>query len=179
MKRIFFFLFSFIFISSTWSQEIGYTTTDVGGEFQWHKNGTIYALHLAFNSKLNKAFNIRFGYNKTDRDGELHDNEKGSGWGGTLGYRYYFTPFPHKFFIGIKSDLWRMKVDWTKGVQSGVSKLWVVQPTLELGYLFFINDQAFITPTIANGVAINLATDGEEVGKGFIMLIGLSAGVRF
>ena len=181
MKKLFTVLLSLSFFQTVFSQDIemGYTTTDIGGEFQWYPAGTITGLHIAFNSKLHNSFHFRVGYNKTDRkDFGKHDDEKGSGWGGTVGYRYYFKPFPHKFFIGARTDLWSMTIDWKQGTQSGTSKTMTLQPTFEMGYTFFVNDQMFITPSFANGVEVNIKTDGQEVGNGFRTLLGLSLGVR-
>lgn len=182
MKRTTLILFTFIiFLSSIHSQTIGYSTVDVGGEFQWYPQGHITGLHIAYNSKYHQAVHLRIGYNKTDRDDwGKHEEEKGGGWGGTIGYRYYFRPFPHKFFIGVRTDLWRLNINWSDSnpLASGVSKTWVVQPTIELGYLFFVNDQGFITPTISNGYMMNIKTNGAETGNGFITLLGISAGIR-
>ena len=172
---------SFILLAaSAYSQEeVGYNTTDIGAEFQWYPSGTITGLHLAFNSKLHNSFLIRAGYNKADRkDNGEHASEKGGGWGGSLGYRYYFRPFPHKVFIGLRTDIWRMNIDWTDGPLFGETKTWTLQPTFELGYTFIINDQAFITPVLSNGVEVNLKTDGQKVGQGFITMVGISAGFR-
>ena len=183
MKKVIPFIFLLFICVSTLSQndiEMGYTTTDIGGEFQWYPAGTITGLHIAFNAKLHSSVHIRLGYNKTNRkDNGKHADEKGSGWGGTIGYRYYFKPFPHKFFIGARTDLWRMKINWSDALLPGTSKTWTLQPTFETGYTFFVNDQMFITPSIANGVEINIKTDGQEVGHGFITLLGISLGVRF
>lgn len=162
------------------SQEIGFNTTDIGGEFQVYPAGTITGLHIAFNAKLHSSFLFRIGYNKTDRkDWGEHADEKGNGWGGSVGYRYYFKPFPYKFFIGARTDLWRMSIDWKQGLVSGNSKTWTIQPVFETGYTFLVNDQVFITPFLANGVEINMITDGQDVGHGFISLLGISLGVRF
>lgn len=38
--------------------------------------------------------------------------------------------------------------------------------------------ERFITPSFANGVEINIKTDGQDVGHGFITLLGISLGVR-
>ncbi|HJS53161.1 MAG TPA: DUF3575 domain-containing protein [Chitinophagaceae bacterium] len=173
------FLFAFLFHNAQSQEEIGYTTTDIGGQFQWYPSGTITSLHVAFNARMHHSVLVQLGYNKANREdrGEK-ENETGSGWGGAIGYRYYFKPFPHKFFIGAKADIWRMNFDWTEAAATGESKTWTLQPTFDIGYTFFINDQAFITPYISNGVTINLKTDGENVGQGFITLIGISAGFR-
>ncbi len=182
MKKVLTILVFSILFGPVFSQdgvEVGYRTTDIGGEFQWYPAGTITALHIAMNARIHHSVHLRFGYNKTNRKswGE-HENEKGGGWGGTIGYRYYFKPFPHKFFIGARSDIWKLKIDWKDGTQSGTSNTWTLVPTLEIGYTFFINDQAFLTPSVANGAEINIKTDGQNVGQGFITLLGVSAGIR-
>jgi hypothetical protein len=167
----------FLYVRS--QEEVGYTTTDIGAQFQWHPSGTITSLHVAFNSRMHHSMLLQLGYNKTDRqDKGEKDNETGSGFGAALGYRYYFRPYPHKFFIGAKADVWRMKIDWLEEAQPGQTKTWTVQPMLEIGYTLIINDQAFVTPFIANGVQVNVKTEGDKVGDGFITLIGLSAGFR-
>lgn len=159
--------------------EVGYTTTDIGADYQLYPSGAMSSLHVAFNSRFHHAVFGNIGYNKLNRndDGEK-DSEKGSGWGGTIGYRYYFRPHPHKFFIGVKTNVWRMNIDWVQGAQTGKTTTWTLQPAFEIGYTFIINDQAFITPAISNGVGINIKTEGDKVGQGFITLIGISAGFR-
>ena len=179
-KATILFLFAFIFHAAQSQEEVGYSTTDIGAEFQWYPTGTISSLHLAFNARMHHSVLVQLGYNKANRkDNGEKDNEKGGGWGGAIGYRYYFKPFPHKFFLGAKTGLWRLNIDWVEGAQTGESKTWTLQPAFEIGYTFIINDQAFITPSISNGVEINMKTQGEKVGQGFITLIGISAGVRF
>lgn len=160
--------------------EVGYTTTDIGAEFQWYPAGTISSLHVAFNSKLHNSFTLKFGYNKLDRgdDGEK-DEEKGSGWGGGVGYRYYFKPHPYKLFLGIRADAYRMNIDWVQGILTGETKTWTLQPAFEVGYTFIINDQGFVTPYVAAGGQINLKTEGDKVGQDFAPLLGISAGFRF
>ena len=55
----------------------------------------------------------------------------------------------------------------------------VLQPTIEAGYLYPLNNNFFITPTIAYGFEINIDTDGEDTGEGPILLLGLHVGRRF
>jgi len=180
MKKITFpIIFLFLFYVSNSQVEVGFTTTDIGAEYQWYPSGNITGLHLAFNSKLHSSFLVRVGYNKANRkDNGEKDNEKGGGWGGSLGYRYYFKPYPYKLFLGLRSDIWRLKIDWEQGAQTGSTKTWTLQPAFEIGYTFVINDQAFITPVISNGVEINIKTEGDKVGQGFITLFGISTGFR-
>jgi hypothetical protein len=173
------FLLILFFHGAKSQEEIGYNTNDIGGEFQWHPSGTVTSLHVAFNAKMHHSVLVSLGYNKINRDENSDkDVEKGSGWGGTIGYRYYFRLLPHKFFVGARAGLWRKKIDWAQDLQTGETTTWTIQPTFEIGYTFIINDWAFITPSVSNGVEINMKTEGEKVGQGFITLIGISAGFR-
>lgn len=181
MKKIIPIFLTFIIISSANSQSIGYNTVDVGGEFQWYPSGTIIGLHLALNAIEHHSVHFRIGHNNADyKSWAKHDEEKGGGWGGGVGYRYYFKPFPYRFFIGIRNDVWRLKIDWknTNPQASGVSKTWAMLPAIELGHFFWINNQGFITPSVSAGYLVTLKTDGAETGNGFTTLLGISAGLR-
>lgn len=159
--------------------EVGYRTTDIGAQFQYHYYGTVTSLHAAFNSRMHHSLLVQFGYIKADRkDKGEKDEETGSGWGGGLGYRYYFRPHPHKLFIGLKADIYKMKIDWADGILTGQSRTWMLQPSLELGYTIVVNDQGFITPFIASGYQANVKTEGDKVGQGLVPIIGISAGFR-
>ena len=173
-------ILAFCFILTARSQDFGYKTFDVGGEFQWYPKGFISALHLAYNFPIHHSFQARIGYNRsTWKDLGKHDNEDGGGPGFSLGYRYYFLVRPHGFFLGARADLWRLTIDWRQGSNTGRSKISALQPTAEMGYMFLINDLFFISPSIACGVQTNVQTDGQTVGDGFIILAGISAGWKF
>ena len=75
------------FAITSQSQDFGYKTIDVGGEFQWYRAGYISALHLAYNFPIHHAVLLRIGYNKANRkDLGKHDDEKGGGPGFSFGY---------------------------------------------------------------------------------------------
>jgi len=162
------------------SQEVGYNTLDIGGDFQWYPAGYMGGVHLAYNAKMHHSLTGRIAYNRANRkDFGKHENEKGGGAGFSLGYRYYFHYKPAGFFLGARSDLWSMNIDWTDGNENGSTKTWVLQPALEIGYTFLIYDKFFITPAVSNGYEINIVTKGNPVGEGFITQAGISAGFRF
>ena len=172
-------IISFCFIITARSQDFGYKTIDVGGEFQWYPKGYIYALHLAYNFPIHHSVQARIGYNKSNwKEKGLHANEEGGGPGFSLGYRYYFLVRPHGFFLGAHADVWRLSIDW-RGTINGRSKIWALQPTAEMGYMFLINDMFFISPSIAAGVQTNVKTEGQSVGDGSVILIGISTGWKF
>ena len=166
---------------SVHSQDIGFRTTDVGGEFQWYPDGKIYNLHLAFNAKLNHSFQVRAGYNHINTKVYTDHTEKGSGWGGGLGYRYYFKPFPYQFFIGLRADIWNMTINWSTPLTEivGIKRL-IFYPAAETGYTFIINDQCFITICGSLGTQTVFKKEGQKVnyGGGFTSQAGISAGFR-
>ena len=55
----------------------------------------------------------------------------------------------------------------------------MLQPTVDVSYRFLMSNNFFITPSLAAGFEINIDTDGEDVGEGFIVLLGLIAGFNF
>lgn len=164
------------------SQDFGYRTIDVGAEFQVDPDGAAYQLHFAFNAKTHHSFVLRGGYHKAGLvRTALHDGEEGSGWGGSLGYRYYVGVMPRRFFVGARADIRVMTIHWSIPVTESDTKLTIFQPSLEAGYTFLINDMFFITPYVAGGPQVKLKTEGDKVnyGEGFNTLFGISAGWRF
>lgn len=184
MKKItgFFFVFLFSILTKTVSsQDFGYKTIDVGGEYQWQPDGLLLNLQLAFNAKTHSSFVLRAGYNKTTAASITHNSEEGKGWGGSIGYRYYFSVMPKRFFIGIKADVWKETVHWSIPVTESDTKFLIYQPGAEIGYTFLINDLFFITPHFTAAYQIKANNKGEAVayGEGFVPLAGIGAGWRF
>jgi hypothetical protein len=164
------------------SQDFGYTTQDVGAEFQYQPDGLLFNLQIAFNAKIHHAFIFRAGYDKIRTGSTIHGSENGDGWGGSLGYRYYFKVIPVRFFTGLRMDAYKMNVHWNKSfLREGDTRLAFLQPTIEVGYTFLFNELFFITPHLAAGYQIKLYSKGEniEYGNGIIPQSGISAGFRF
>jgi hypothetical protein len=196
MKKLFSLVIPvFMFYSYAYAQNMGFRTTDIGGEYQKYNRGSIYNLHVAFNAKLNHSFQLRLGYNHlsvynavrksvNDPTYDVHQTEWGKGWGGGLGYRYYFKPFPHKFFIGARADLWVMwlEIDFGPiGPAVYTTKHTVIlQPALEAGYTFVINDMVYFTPYVSAGFQTDFyKASMTQYGNGFVPTAGISAGIRF
>ncbi|MBI1341590.1 MAG: hypothetical protein GC171_01515 [Terrimonas sp.] len=172
--------FCILFAPVTRAQDTGYTSFDTGAELLGYPAGIITGFHIAYNFRVHHSILAGIAHNKANRkDFGEHDDERGGGWGGHIGYRYYFRYKPYGFFVGERNDVWGLTIHWKQGTATGTSTITVLQPTLELGYTFLIHDQLFITPVLANGAEFNLKTRGEKVGQGFITLLGLSAGYRF
>ncbi len=157
----------------------------VGVELQAYPTGIILGVRADFSVSEHIALNGRLGYNLARRrDLGEHDDERGGGFGGSFGSRYFFKQDFQGFFIGVRVDLWAMEIDWTTTVSdpetTGVTNITVLQPLIAGGYAFVLpSGNWVITPKISLGYEINLKTKGEAVGEGAISLIGVSVCRRF
>ncbi|MEZ4688023.1 MAG: DUF3575 domain-containing protein [Bacteroidia bacterium] len=147
----------------------------VGIEFQAYPTGFIPGLRAELPLGTHSEASFRLGYQIIDhQDFGVQDDETGSGFGGTLGYRYYLKEARSGFFGGLRSDLWFNQIDWETDGTTGQSNITVLQPTLEAGYRFWLGDNISIAPALGFGVEWNVATNGAETGQGAILLGGLS-----
>jgi len=181
MRKLTFILFlSFLSFASFSQSEVGYNTTDIGGEFQWYKDGKFVGLHLAANSKLHNSFHAEIGYYIAgDPAASYYDNQNKGGLGLGLGYRYYTMYRPHAFFIGVKINLFTNKIILvgTQDPETHTSKIFI--PSLETGYMILINDMFFITPSVSLGYKTNLESIMKLDDKKAVALIGISTGFKF
>ena len=152
---------------------------DVGVEVQGYPAGVISALRARV--ELLDHFAL-FGYlalNITERqDFGEHDDEDGLGFGGGLAARVYWNADRTGFHAGARLDVWSIAIDWQDTVDrqaQGTTDIVVVQPTGQLGYTFRIGDRFLLEPTLSLGAEINVVEDGESVGQGAILLLGLGA----
>lgn len=163
------------------------SSSSIGFEFQAYPTGLIPGLRFDYNFASRHSVHLRGGYNRVrHRDLGVQDNEEGDGFGGTLGYRYYLRKGWAGWFAGARCDVWRNQLDWQdkddNGVVtgSGTSKITVIQPTAEGGYLFLLGESPwFLAPSLAFGVEVNVKTEGAPMGEGTILLLGLCVGRRF
>lgn len=158
---------------------------DLSFEFQAYPTGLIPGLRLEKNFGEKNAAHLRLGYQLIDhRSLGKHDDETGSGYGLTLGYKRYFKTGHEGFSLGLKTDLWFNSIDWTTigendANTSGNTDIIVLQPTIEGGYLFTFGPSWVFTPSVAFGFEWNIKTEGEPTGEGAILLLGFSIGKRF
>ena len=168
-------LCSFIMIltTSVWSQAIGV-------EVQQYPTGFLFGVYGEIDLKEHHAITFRAGYNLLDhKDLGVQENEEGGGFGGSVGYKYYFSEERSKLFLGARTDLWFNSVDWTNDMLSGTTEVLVLQPTAMVGFSFLLNEHVVVAPTLALGAEINVDTDGAEVGQGGILLWGVQLGYKF
>jgi len=193
-------LVSLVFISNTFvAQEKikPFSILDVGLEFQAYPTGYIPGIRIETNLNENSTIDFRLGKNIFDHKDfpkqagiNNHDSEIGSGYGVSIGYKRYLNQNFQKMFVGLRSDVWFNSVDWTVNISNcptcnseikGHSDIVVIQPTVEVGYLFFIgkNERLFFVPEMALGYEWNAVVSGEQTGFGFILLGGINLGYRF
>lgn len=148
-----------------------------GIEFQAYPTGIIAGLAADVPIGTKSFVHIKGGTNIFDhRDLGEQDSEEGNGYGLTLGYRRFFSETLTKWRLGIKSDLWFNKVDWSNineddTTTEGTTDITVLQPTAELSYVFN-NGSLVFAPHIAFGMEWNIKTDGLPTGEGPILLLG-------
>ncbi|MCB9231873.1 MAG: hypothetical protein H6581_09435 [Bacteroidia bacterium] len=156
---------------------------DLGIEFQAYPTGLIPGLRADLGIGDRNSFDLRLGLQLIDhQDFGVHENETGSGFGFSLGYRRFLQKKVQKgLFVGLRNDFWFNAIDWqdgigTAGAQSGRSRIMVVQPTVRLGWLFILaQEKLALAPAVSFGYEINVITHGEPVGQGSILLAGLTA----
>ena len=148
----------------------------IGPEYNFYPAGHVFGLQTEYAPKNNHhSFNARLAYNKTIRwdFSGLNDDERGGGPGGSLGYRYYFKPDTRSLYLGVRTDMWFMHVDWQDSselVQAGTTEISVFQPTFEIGYLLPLKNGWEIGAAFTNGVELNVKMEGKPVGEGWITL---------
>lgn len=153
-----------------------------GFEVQGYPAGVIYGAHGQLALSQDSVLTVRAAVNDTDRQdfGEF-DNEEGDGVGGGVGYRQYFGPYFDGWMWGARVDLWDLEIDWRDdppavGATSGTTDILVLQPTIEGGYTWWLDEERTwrLTASAGFGFEINVDTDGEDVGEGAIGLLGLT-----
>lgn len=147
-----------------------------GVELRAYPAGLVPGAVLSYQLSTQAEMAFTVGANVTDRrDWGEHENEEGSGFGGGLRYTHFFTTVSSGWFAGLVTDIWRLEIDWEDDneTRSGMSNITVLQPTGRGGYRFKLNEMFTLDAAAALGAEINIATDGEDVGQGAILLLGV------
>lgn len=158
---------------------------DLNFEVQAYPTGVIPGIRIERGFLYKHVVHFRLGYNWIRHgDQGVHEDERGDGYGFSIGYKYYIKNRFRGLFLGARNDIWFNELDWqdnidTPDLVSGTSIITVLQPTVEVGYTGEFDNGLIFTPTISFGVEVNARTEGEEVGQGLILLVGLNIGYRF
>lgn len=192
---------SFVFILSSFmlhaqEETKRFSTFDLGIEFQVYPTGIMPGLRFETNLNARSTATLRLGLNIFDHKDfpkqagiNMHDSETGSGPGFSLGYKRYFRKSLTGLYLGLRNDIWFNKVDWSTTYECincepittiGETKIIVVQPTIETGWLFLLGKKQrfLITPELAFGYEWNVKVEGDPTGYGFILLAGARLGMR-
>ncbi len=169
---------------------------EVGIEVQAYPTGVIPGIRADFAITPRDIINVRGAYQIINhRSLGVHDDEKGNGVGGTLGYRRFILKDLEGLFAGARFDVWANSIDWvdnpvdvlTAGC-AGTTDILVMQPTLEVGYTWLASEHFSLSPSFSFGYEINVSEklksgtycQGKEgTGEGAIILLGLAASYRF
>lgn len=85
----------------------------IGMDTQAYPAGIITGLRLEWLFTNQDSLSLRAAYNFTQRqDFGVHDNEAGGGAGGGLGYRHFLYSNDHGLFMGFRTDIWVMDIEW-------------------------------------------------------------------
>ena len=124
-------------------------------------------------------FRVHAGFNGTRRqDWGEHDDERGSGPGFGADATWMLDRIA-PFWIGVRADYWFLDIDWEDpgaanpgSIRSGSTSVQVFQPTVRFGWRKALSGVQIDVST-ALGAEINVQIEGEAVGKGAILLVGL------
>jgi hypothetical protein len=153
-----------------------------GVEVQWYPAGWLIGPVANYFISPKNILNFRAAINIADRHNwsGLNDDERGTGYGGSVGYRYLFTPAKNSFLIGARVDLFNTKIKWKNNIgtaqqTSGTTTTLVLQPSAELGYRIKLTNIRW-NILFAGGIGeeINIRTKGRDVGQGGMWLLSIS-----
>lgn len=183
MLKVVWVVLSISWYALTFGQQNSDITKRAGLEIQGYPAGIIAGVQYEYSSGRIHSIHGRLAANLADRrDWGEHDDERGIGWGGTLGYRYGFNVLSQRFSAGIRSDFWNMYITWKdnglstgqRPIVQGETYTFVVQPTFELAWWKSFGEHWNFGLSVSNGVEINVITKGQPVGQGLITLLGFN-----
>ena len=151
-----------------------------GFEAQVYPSGGIFTARGSIQLDDDDALFGYLGYNLAERgDNGKHAREEGRGPGIGASWRHYLGENRTGWHFGVRTDLWVLDIDWTDPNDSGRTSIFVLQPTSQGGYTWDVDDDWVIDVGVSFGAEINVNTDGEPVGEGVILLLGVGTGYRF
>lgn len=170
----------FLYVSNSYSQNVtdedSINKTNFGLSAQFYPAGIIATLNAEHYIEENSSLIFRLGGNFVDRKdfSDENDNEKGSGFGGSFGYRKHFPLKKGRIVLGLNIDAWNLWINWKNNIgevnaASGTTYTLVLQPWLESGYFFNLkNSSSKIGITAGFGREINAITNGKDVEQDWI-----------
>ena len=160
--------------------QVGHSQLYLGPEVQVYPTGIIPGIRFETDLNEKSAINFRLGFQWIrHRDLGVHEDERGDGYGISVGYKRYLTSDKTGFSLSLRLDLWNNSLEWKDNIGetdeiSGLTDIIVLQPTLVLEDAFTLWDGTLLIPSIGFGYEWNIKTDGEPTGEGAILLVGVS-----
>jgi len=150
--------------------------SNLGVSVQVYPAGIIPTVNLEQYFTKRSSLVYRLGANIVDRQdfSAENDEEKGGGFGASIGYRIHYPLRNGEIITGINMDVWNLWVDWRdklpfQNMTSGTTYTLVIQPWLEAGYFFHLkNSNSKIGITAGFGREINTIVDGKQVAQDWI-----------
>ena len=171
MRSLIFLIPGFILAASALTAQAG----ALGPELRAYPAGLIPGLRGEISLGETDLLLFHAGYNATDRhDWGEHADESGGGPGLGLGWLRQFDSTSGGWVLGARLDYWQLEIDWEDPGRSGRSEVKVLQPAVVGGYRWD-SGRWQLESSLSLGHEINVSTDGEDVGQGWILLAGLSA----
>ena len=178
-NQLFIFVFFFLLISNqSFSQDSEQKKDTHNSAFgiavQVYPSGIIPTINYEYHLTDNTSIQHRLGVNIIDRQdySDENDEEKGFGFGGSMGYRYHFLKPKGAFIIGVNIDVWNTWIDWKNTNNqiktSGNTYTLVLQPWLEAGCFIKLKNASKLGFTGGFGREINIITNGKDVAEGWI-----------
>lgn len=147
-------------------------------EWQLYPAGAIAVVGHTFQPNDVTEGRLFAGVNITNRrDWGVQDDESGQGFGGGVDINRALPMLGERWLAGGRVDIWSMKINWrndTLGITAD-SRILVFQPTARVIYRLRAPQPSgvrIIDVTASLGLEKNIATHGQPVGEGAILLIG-------
>ncbi|HEX9509491.1 MAG TPA: hypothetical protein VF939_03345 [Puia sp.] len=153
-----------------------------GAEVQWYPAGWLIGPVANYLITPKHIINFRAAVNIINRHNwsGLNDDERGTGYGGSVGYRFLLNPSKSTLFLGARVDLFNTRIKWKNDIgtpqqSSGSTATIVLQPSVESGYWIKLKKSKW-NLLFAGGIGeeINIKTKGKEVGQGGLWLLSCS-----
>lgn len=171
MRSLVFLIPGLIIASSALTAQAG----TLGPELRAYPAGLIPGLRGEVSLGETDLILLHAGYNATDRhDWGEHAEESGGGGGLGLGWLHRLGSASGGWVLGARVDYWQLEIDWEDPGRSGRSDVDVLQPAA-VGAYRRVSGRWQLEASLSIGREINLSTDGEDVGEGWILLAGLGA----
>lgn len=175
------FFFASFSYAQTLDKKASAKRTDLGLSVQLYPAGIIPTINLEQYTSENTSLLFRLGGNFVDRQdfSDENDEEEGSGFGGSIGYRKHFPLKTGKIVAGINFDAWNLWIDWRDDINqpqesSGTTYILVLQPWLEAGYYLPLKSASSqLGITLGFGREINAITNGKDVEQDWIGSLSL------